>query len=243
MQKLLADNSRLIWYWVRRYAGLCVDHPELDPEDLYQSGFFGLIDAQRTYEAERGSWITWASYYIRNAMLDALGLRTVNGTYEITNADGETERHRFFVGSLDAPAYDDESDVSLGDTVADDSLPPTDEGLIAADDAQAVRDAVADLQNPMQRDAISKHYLEGQTMAATGEALGFDTARTNQLCRAGIGKLRNDKRIRRIYNERFIDNETPFVRHKGVTAFWNSRSSVVEDAVIRRESLRAKVMP
>lgn len=49
-----------------------------------------------------------------------------------------------------------------------------------------------------------------------------------------------DKRIRQIHRERCIDQETSFLAHKGVKAFWSSHSSVVEDAVLWRENQRER---
>lgn len=61
-----------------------------------------------------------------------------------------------------------------------------------------------------------------------------------RLRRSALNQLVRDKRIRQIHRERCLDRETRFHAHKGVKAFWSSRSSVVEDAVLWRESQRER---
>ena len=49
-EKLYADNIKLLWYWANRYANACRLQAGVDLEDLVQSGFLAVIEAQKTFE-------------------------------------------------------------------------------------------------------------------------------------------------------------------------------------------------
>lgn len=241
LDKLYHENKGLVWKWARQYAGICADRADVDVEDLAQAGFIGMLDAVETYDPERGAWSAWASYYIRTAMLDVLGFRSNKNTYTVIAADGtEIRRHHVCI-SLDAPAYgDDDCDVSLMETTADDSIPDVHESLFASEDARMIRAAVADLEKTEVRQAATEHYLRGKPLATIALERGITPRDVQNMCRRAIRKLSVDRRIRAIYNERRLDAETRFTAHKGIKGFWNSRSSIVEDAVIWREENRAR---
>ena len=142
MEKLYCDNRGLLWHWARRYAGLCENRADTDVDDLVQAGFIGLVEAKKTHDPQQGSWGVWASFYIRNRMLDALGIRGRKWYYFVTLPDGTLEKRRFRVASLDAPAYGDDDPTALMETLADERVPAVDETLIADDEARIVREAV-----------------------------------------------------------------------------------------------------
>lgn len=151
MDVLLNENIALVWHWVRRYAALCRNQPDVDPEDLFQAGFLGMMRAAETNDPERGAWSTWATISIRAAILAAL-----HGQTYAACIGGKPVRKRYALQSLDAPAYaDEDSDVSLLETLPDESVPDFDEALLQEEDARRVRDAVSDLRNPNQRTIVT----------------------------------------------------------------------------------------
>lgn len=240
MEKLYREHTGLVWKWVRRYSGLCKDRADVDAEDLFQAGFLGMCNALETYKPACGAWSNWASYYIRKAIRTELGMETRKGTYAVF-VDGEPVRKRYIVQSLDAPAYaSDDCDISLSETIADDSIPDADEALLIDSDAQMVREAVAAIKKPDVRSAITERYFNGKTLSAIAADHGVTYQRIRQRCSEALRLLAKDKRIRDIYRERFIDEDTRFIARKGVYAFFSSGSSSVEDQVIRRDVQRRK---
>ena len=237
-EKLYREHKGLVWKWVRRYSGLCKNRADVDIDDLFQAGFMGMCNAVDTYKPERGEWSAWASFYIRKAIRIELGMETRKGTY-VVFADGEPVRKRYVVKSLDAPAYaSDDCDIALVETIADDSVPAPDEIAFNNSEAQMVRDAVAAIKKPDVRSTVIERCFNNKTFTAIALEQGVTFQRIRQRYGEALRLLAKDKRIRDIYRERYLDTETRYHAHKGITAFWNSRSSVVEDAVLQRERVR-----
>lgn len=222
LEMLYTENRGLLYFWAKRYAWLCAGRADIDIEDLVNAGFFGLVDASKTYKRNEGSWTTWASFAVRRHMLEALGLRKRSGTCKCT--------------SLDAPAYDD-SDLALVDTIPDDSLPDMEEEIEVSDTARIIREAVEGLENADVRRTIKEYYFQCKTLKQIADEQGETVSTVRKLCGKGLRRLRQARSIRHLSPEERLDLETRFHAHKGVTAFWNTHSSVVEDAVILREKI------
>ena len=61
-QQLAADNEKLIWFFLRKYAS------GSDPQELYGVAAEGLIRAAATYDPARGKFSTHAMYHMRGAV-------------------------------------------------------------------------------------------------------------------------------------------------------------------------------
>ena len=61
-QQLAADNEKLIWFFLRKYAS------GSDPQELYGVAAEGLIHAAATYDPARGKFSTHAMYQMRIAV-------------------------------------------------------------------------------------------------------------------------------------------------------------------------------
>ena len=61
-QQLAADNEKLIWFFLRKYASV------IDPQELYGVAAEGLIRAAATYDPARGKFSTHAMYHMRSAV-------------------------------------------------------------------------------------------------------------------------------------------------------------------------------
>lgn len=239
LEKLYSENKGLLIHWAQHYAGACNGNAIVDVDDLIQAGFFGLVDASYSYDKEKGSWSTWASYHIRNHMIETLGLRSAATSYRVTDENGHSYRVMYKTASLDSPAYpsDDACDISLADTIADDSLQDMAERAEALDTARIVREAVAALESADVRRVIVGHYFENKTLTSIANAQGEPRNTVRNLCNQGLRKLRQARSIRNLLSPGWLDLETRFHAHKGVKSFWSTRSSVVEDAVILREKI------
>lgn len=213
MEQLYRDNRGLIGTWKRHYARLC--NVMCAPEDLEQAGFIGLSDAAKTWDPARGAWSTWASFHIRGAMIEALGLR----------------RKQLKTVSLDMPLSEDSDADTLAELVADDSIPPASEALELEAIEQAIHDAVAAIGSTAARRAIECVYLKGMNRREAAEEMQIPETSLGNLLRKGLRCMFLDKRLR----EAVLDEETLFHAYKGVAAFERDMTSVVEAAVIWRE--------
>ena len=61
-QKLAADNEKLIWFFLKKYAS------GSDPKELYGVAAEGLIRAAATYDPARGKFSTHAMHHMRSAV-------------------------------------------------------------------------------------------------------------------------------------------------------------------------------
>lgn len=70
-EALISANSRTLLYFAKRYEKLCP--PSIDMEDLISEGIVGILNAIRNYEIDGpAKFSTFASYYIRSYMLQAI---------------------------------------------------------------------------------------------------------------------------------------------------------------------------
>jgi RNA polymerase sigma factor (sigma-70 family) len=220
MQQLFNDHYALVRFWVRRYAHLVGRDAALDVDDLSQAGALGLMDAARTFDPECGRLSSWASIHVKGAILDALGMGTGSP----------------MPLSLDAPAYDDESDETLLDVVADPEAVDALDALLDDELVDSVRKAVECLPEPL-RTVTQRHDLEGVTWVQCGREMRVQAREARRLSGKALQALRKDRRIRALAD---FELETRYHAHKGVRAFNSTFSSVVEDAVISREARRKR---
>lgn len=224
LEKLLSDNQGLVFFWVKRYFPLLESRAAVDAEDLSQAGFLGMIDAARTFDSDKGAWSSWASYYIRTAILDALGIR------KRRLEDGAL--------SLDVPANsEDIQGETLLDLIPDTSLPEIDAGLIREEIRAAVHSVIESIQDDLQRRALELTHIEGSTIREAAARLGTDEAHIRAMNRSSLSRLREDKKIRALVD---LDSLTRFHAHKSITAFLRDETSVVEEAVFWRDEQRRR---
>lgn len=61
-QQLAADNEKLIWFFLKKYAS------RSDPQELYGPAAEGLLRAAATYDPARGKFSTHAMHHMRSAV-------------------------------------------------------------------------------------------------------------------------------------------------------------------------------
>ena len=216
--ELYRQNVRLIRKMANRYRSACERDNAVDIDDLLQVGFIGLVCADKTYDATAGkSWVSWAAWYITNAMKSALGMQ------------GAVKAHTWAT-SLDAPIGDE---ITLADTLADDNLP--DDDLLRQEVVQNVREAVSGLKNDLQRQVIWLKYIDGKTATEVMEALHINVHRVRNASEYGMRNLRMNRKLRALAD---LDSRTRFIAYKGVEAFNRDWTSTVEAAVLWREEQR-----
>jgi DNA-directed RNA polymerase specialized sigma24 family protein len=133
--------------------------------------------------------------------------------------------------SLDAPISADTEDLTIADTIPDESAALALESAEDAMENQQLRariDAALDCLPDDIAITIRLHDLDGLPLqeAADRQGIHYNTAQTRR--RTGFNRLRKRQELLHWYN---IPN---YHRYKSLIAFKESWSSVVEDEVIRK---------
>ena len=228
-----ADSAEVIrqykgWVYriAKRYASFLENTGAFDMEDLIQAGNIGLLEAQKTYNPERGkNFIGWSFFYIRNAMYNQLGFN---------------DRLRHCPPApliyLDAPIAEDE-ETTLLDTIEDPTVIPFDEPICEEETrreiVEEVRAAVDRLKGPKQREAIKRVWLDGQERKEAAEEMGTSITALHALDEDGRRNLRRDNRLKLLAMPSFA---------VGVHKFRSTWTSAVEAAVIWLEEHQATLM-
>lgn len=225
MESLWMQNKGLIVYIAKRFNPFLQDRPDLDYEDLRQAGYFGLYAAAQKYNPERGAGFTnYAVFYIKKEIAQALGIRTSKKDIAYRTV------------SLDEPIYSGDSDTTLGDIQISSDEAITEQ--VELDELQeAVHAAVGRMKPSVNRNAITEHYFKGTPVKSIAEREDVSRATISARLFSGYSELYNDPTL----HEWAVDYDfTSLYRHKGVTSFKSSRSSVVEDIVLQAEERQSK---
>jgi len=221
-EALYEQNRGLLVAMARRYAGACAMDRAVSEEDLVQAGFLALVRAAQSYDPAGGrSWAGWAAWHIRREFERTLCLREGRRIQAHSGAD-----------TLDRPVDSADGERStLGELLADDSLPEADAGLLLDELRRDVRAAVARLEDADERRAVQLCQLEARSCREAAHDLGVSVDRARRLNARGCERLRRDWRLRRLVD---LDDRTRFHAHKGVAAFNRDWTSVTEAAALWR---------
>lgn len=235
-EELYQENRGLLHTVARRYAAACQWDRAVSVEDLEQAGFFGLVKASQSYQAEEGcSWPTWAARYISREICQALGYRWQPATEDAPGGYRPTRAHTGAY-SLDAPlSAEDPEGMTWADTLTDDSLPATDEGVNLAALQRYVREAVERLQSHQQRVVMDLCGLEEKPYEAAAAALGVSVERVRQIRRDALKKLKHDRTLQENAKADInLDLCTPYYARVTVKGFQSTHTSATEKAVLWR---------
>lgn len=231
-EELYTQNQGLLWKLANRWREACERDRAVSTEDLAQAGFFGIVKAAQTFNASAGkSWASWAAWYVIREFENALCLR-----------EGRPTRPHTSALALDAPLDADSGESgTLGDLLADDTLPEIDAGPLLDDLRQTVRDAVESLPDGQQRRAVQLYDLDGKTAREAAEAMGVPVGRLYALRLKAHGKLLHNPRMQDLAADFTLDEWTRFYAHKGVAAFERDWTSVTEGAALWRIEQRERI--
>ena len=223
-EELYQENRGLLLHVARRYAAACQRDRAVSVEDLTQAGFFGLVYAEKTYDSARGSWSSWAAFYIVKEIYKALGLR-----------DGRPVKAHTGAISLNVPLNLEEPDGPTAlDMLEDDSTPATDDALRLDNMCQYVRRAIERIQNDRQRLVMQLCGLEGKSYREAAQIMGLSYERIRQIREKALEALRKDKALREDARADIADIElrTPYYWHVGVNTFRSTHTSATEKAAL-----------
>ena len=204
---LWGQTKRLAFHIADQYRTAAAACCGVDDEDLEQCAALGVLEALRSYEPDKGAFTSWLGFYVRNACRDCLGLK------------GRDRREHYAAVRLDAPIGAGVEDLTIGDTIHDEGAALAFEQAEHAHDNAILRrdlDAALDRLPALWREAIRKHDLEGHPLHPDEV----------QPRRNGLNRLRRDPKL--------AAYRPNYYRHKGLSAFRVTWSSVVEDEVIRK---------
>lgn len=220
-EEIIEVFSPWVYKITNKYRNILEYMPAYDLEDIQQAGKMALLQAQKTYNPGKGTFISWSAGYIKHAIRSTLLLWK------------DTSRPETPLLSLDAEASKDTEDISLLDTVPDETTPTTEEQ--ATDNAykeevsKGVRDAVERLKNDNQREAVTRIYLDGQNTQQVAEEMGLTEEQIRNQTRAARDQLRRDYVLKQIADEYYYI-------HVGLHAFKTNGYSSVELALLKIEA-------
>lgn len=133
--------------------------------DLYNSGYFALVDAAERYDPEAGAkFITFFAMRLKSYFSDTTGFRLARQRKDPLNSSKSLDA-RLKEGDEDSGAFGD----FIPDPKAAQALQDVEDGIQRDYTRQAVRQALEQLPTE-ERLAIKAYYYEGQTVKASGGA-------------------------------------------------------------------------
>ena len=188
-------------------------------DDLVQVGRIAILDAQKNYNPENGSFINCLFNYARKAMRRALGFNNQTGEPPMT------------MTYLDEPLSDD-SESTRGDMIPDPNVRPMDEPIIEVETRnetyEQVHAALERMKSEKQKEVLTRVYLDGQERTAAAAEMNINTKALYALDQAGRNALYRDDKLKR------YAYTVPFI-HVGVSQFNTTWTSATEMAVLRLE--------
>lgn len=165
--RLWAAVERFAWQQSLRWARAMEGRAGVEESDLLQVAFIALIDTLPTWDVNKGEFLTLYGIKLKAAFTEACGQRTQRARYDPINT---------VCRSMDEPIGDEDSDLTLGDTISDEAAEEAFEDVEQRDFQQAVQAALAQLTNA-ERDAIVSEFWLGQKPDAKARREAIRTLR------------------------------------------------------------------
>lgn len=211
---LWQDVKRFVYKMAHAYIGNVTSLYDMD--DLMQEGFIALSDAVRTYEPKGMQFTSWLSFYLPRAF------RSVAGS--------KNDATRYIQNTIVEDKSGDE--VDLFELIPDETAEKAISDIADESSAAFLWKQVELLPAGSPKDCfIASLSGKKYNAIATELRLSYDQVRANISKAARI--LRCSHPIRAAYPEYY-----QFLMRKSLVAFNASWSSVVEDAVLKREQFR-----
>ena len=145
---LWAAVERFAWQQSLRWARAMEGRAGVEESDLLQVAFIALMDTLPTWDVNKGEFLTLYGIKLKAEFTEACGQRT-----QRTRCDP--------INTVCRPIGDEDSDLTLGDTISDEAAEEAFENVEQRDFQQAVQAALAQLPNA-QREAIIGEFWFGR---------------------------------------------------------------------------------
>lgn len=201
------------------------DRPDIDADDLTQSGYFALLNAVQRFEPARGGFISVLAMTLKTAFADACGMRT------------QQQRQDPLTKSplrLDSPIPGDDDDITFGDTIPDPNncYEDVEEKLYQEYVSKTCRKAVDSLSN-RQKEFIELHFFNNMTQKDIAAQQGISFQRVRQIIVNGLHHIRNSAFSPEL--EKIYYSSCNYYRGVGAAAFRRTNTSSVERELLRKE--------
>ena len=149
---LWAAVERFAWQQALRWARAMEGRAGVEESDLLQVAFIALMDTLPTWDVSKGEFLTLYGIKLKAELTEACGQRTQRTRCDPINT---------VCRSMDEPIGDEDSDLTLGDTISDEAAAEAFEDVEQRDFQQAVQAALAQLTDA-QREAIIGEFWFGR---------------------------------------------------------------------------------
>ena len=221
MGALWQSIERLVNFYARRYcmAGVLAAQ---DMDDYIQQGYIALSEAVASYDiASNTQFSTWLCFYLRAALK------------AVTGKKSDASRHCMKTETEDR----DGEALDIFDIIPDETAERDYSAIEDNDAARFLLRKIESLADERAKEMLLANTA-GQTWVEIAAAAGIKIGKARAEVLRARCKLIRDKEIRAAYpNHCKWYGET---LHKGLAAFNTSWSSVVEDAVIKRETMKER---
>lgn len=218
--------------YYNRFCSLCT-RCGLTDDDLIQEGFFVMLDAVKSYRADRK--IKFVTY---------LRFPFINRVHQLTGWHRGKRNPLNDAESLDEPLTANSDGLTRGDTIKDDNV---DAQFDKVEDVsylsalhEAFRKSMADM-DPQQRTVVHYRYFENMTLQAIGDKVSCTREQVRQLDAKAIRYLRRPKISSTLRPFLYDEMESEAFRGTGLNAFRNKNMSSVERTAERMEDLKKRV--
>ena len=150
--RLWAAVERFAWQQTLRWVRAMEGRAGVEESDLLQVAFIALMDTLPTWDVNKGEFLTLYGIKLKAEFTKACGQRTQRTRCDPINT---------VCRSMDEPIGDEDSDLTLGDAIADEAAAEAFEDIEQRDFRQAVQAALAQLTDA-QREAIISEFWLGQ---------------------------------------------------------------------------------
>lgn len=214
-------NRAMKWFsaWKNR--------PDIDLDDLTQSGYIALCGAVSSFQSDKGcSFITYLDYYLKTEFAKATGCRTAAQLREPLND----------AISIETPLGNDPDGMTVGDGIAANytGIDSAEDAIYKEQIAAALDEAVKNLPAQQKR-AIEGHYIHGMTYNEIAAQIGCSCSRVGQLVKSGLKELKNSKYAPTL--SEMLYYERNYFRHTSLTAFKETGCSSPEWELLHKEKL------
>lgn len=235
IEQLWGQIERLCALHANRVSRALPSTAVCDFDDLYQSGYFAMLQAVEYFDSDSGySFNTYFNICHKTAMAEASGFRTAKQKKDPTR----------FAKSLDAPISDDD-ETTLGEITADSRDPIKDlENEMYNEAARQAIGSLLGLLTENEREVIERHFFAGERYTEIAKDMKITKQRVNQLKDMAFKKMRTKMFTvpeAQFFRE-YVENRTNHFLHYGVSTFLRTRVSAVEAAVFERDELEREAL-